>query len=154
MAAKDRHAKPFPIIHRGKGLAPLNLHDKRQAAPAPTITDIARLANVSTATVSRTLNGFHGVSEETKVAVKRAAFAAGYKPNPSAVKLGKSNVGLPRNRAKSEIRHLTPGGSFAHAQILSGNTLLLEIDLRMVEQLFPQIEGRPALLVAITAAIP
>lgn len=44
----------------------------------PTVRDVAQLANVSTATVSRVLNNHHNVADETREAVLRAAKELGY----------------------------------------------------------------------------
>lgn len=51
---------------------------------APSVKDVAKLAGVSTATVSRTLNNQQSVSTETKSAVLRAANQVGYRINHSA----------------------------------------------------------------------
>ena len=53
---------------------------------APTITDVARLAGVSTATASRTLNRAHApkVKPELREQVLAAARELGYAPNPHA----------------------------------------------------------------------
>ncbi|MFC0189293.1 LacI family DNA-binding transcriptional regulator [Fictibacillus aquaticus] len=50
----------------------------------PTIKDVAKKANVSTATVSRILNGLPGYSEETKKKVTEAIAELGYQPNAVA----------------------------------------------------------------------
>jgi LacI family transcriptional regulator len=47
----------------------------------PTITDVARMARVSTATVSRVLNNHARVDPELAVAVRRAAKELGYRPS-------------------------------------------------------------------------
>lgn len=49
-----------------------------------TIKDVSRLANVSTATVSRVLNGGVSVSEAKRVAVLEAVHRLGYEPNAFA----------------------------------------------------------------------
>ncbi|HEY8800204.1 MAG TPA: LacI family DNA-binding transcriptional regulator, partial [Candidatus Limnocylindrales bacterium] len=46
-----------------------------------TITDVARLANVSTATVSRVLSGGGGARDETRDRVLVAARELGYRPS-------------------------------------------------------------------------
>ena len=48
------------------------------------ILQVAKRANVSTATVSRVLNGFPGVSEKTLARVRRAIAETNYVPNPNA----------------------------------------------------------------------
>jgi len=52
-----------------------------------TIRDVARLAGVSIATVSRTLSQPHVVAEETREAVLRAVGETGYRPNSLAIGL-------------------------------------------------------------------
>ncbi|GGI97793.1 hypothetical protein GCM10010885_04350 [Alicyclobacillus cellulosilyticus] len=44
----------------------------------PTISDVARRAGVSPATVSRVLNGYADVSDETRRRVRRAMAELGY----------------------------------------------------------------------------
>lgn len=63
----------------------------------PTITEVAELAGVSTATVSRTLSGRANVSEATRDRVKSAAATLGYvvSSNASGLATGRTkNVGL------------------------------------------------------------
>src|SRR5580692_5060823 len=48
------------------------------------ILQVAKRANVSTATVSRVLNGFPGVREATVLRVRRAIAEMNYVPNPNA----------------------------------------------------------------------
>ena len=47
----------------------------------PSLKDVARLAGVSTSTVSRAINGTIPVSEETRLRVEKAVRDMGYKPN-------------------------------------------------------------------------
>ena len=49
-----------------------------------TIKDIARKAGVSTATVSRVINGIGNVNEEMKLRVQEVIAESGFKPNFSA----------------------------------------------------------------------
>ncbi|GBE66724.1 LacI family transcriptional regulator [Mycobacterium sp. MFM001] len=67
-------------------------------AARPTHADVARLASVSTATVSYVLNNSHGrrISSRTREAVYRAAEQLGYRPHVAARNLasGKSGVVL------------------------------------------------------------
>jgi LacI family transcriptional regulator, galactose operon repressor len=57
---------------------------RRAAARAPTITDVARMAGVSIATASRTLNGTGRVTPRLTAQVILAARELGYAPNPHA----------------------------------------------------------------------
>jgi LacI family transcriptional regulator len=59
-----------------------------------TIKDIAKLAGVSIATVSRVVNGRDDVSAETRNAVQRIVREHGYTPNRSARKLSGGRTGL------------------------------------------------------------
>jgi DNA-binding LacI/PurR family transcriptional regulator len=54
---------------------------------APSIEDVARLAGVSTATVSRALRGLPHVTPATRALVQRTASALGYVPSRSAAAL-------------------------------------------------------------------
>lgn len=65
-------------------------------APRPTNADVARLANVSTATVSYVLNNVKGrtISEQTRATVRRAADMLGYRPNLAARNLARGRSGV------------------------------------------------------------
>lgn len=62
----------------------------------PTKADVARLANVSTATVSYVLNNVAGqrISEHTRAAVQGAAEKLGYRPNLAARNLASGGSGV------------------------------------------------------------
>lgn len=62
----------------------------------PTTADVARLASVSTATVSYVLNNAEGrrISPETREAVYRAAKLLGYRPNLAARNLARGKSGV------------------------------------------------------------
>lgn len=62
----------------------------------PTKADVARLANVSTATVSYVLNNVQGqrISEQTQAAVRKAAAELGYRPNLAARNLAVGGSGV------------------------------------------------------------
>ena len=62
----------------------------------PTKADVARLANVSTATVSYVLNNVEGqtISPSTRAAVRRAAQKLGYRPNLAARNLAVGGSGV------------------------------------------------------------
>lgn len=61
---------------------------------ALTIKDIAKMAGVSPATVSKTINNYHGISESTKKKITDIINQTGYQPNFSAKSLAtkKSNL--------------------------------------------------------------
>jgi DNA-binding LacI/PurR family transcriptional regulator len=63
-----------------------------------TVRDIARLAGVSTATVSRVVNGSGTVSRKTRKNVLAAVSRLQYCPSSHAAELGRQNGGIPRNR--------------------------------------------------------
>ena len=65
-------------------------------AVRPTHADVARLASVSTATVSYVLNNAEGrrISPETREAVYRAAKLLGYRPNLAARNLARGKSGV------------------------------------------------------------
>ncbi len=57
---------------------------RKPASPTKTLADVAELAGVSTASVSRALNDGYGVSAEMKQRVERAVEALGWVPNGAA----------------------------------------------------------------------
>src|SRR6266702_2373407 len=63
-------------------------------SPRPTIRQIADLAGVSIATVSRVLNGRGDVSDETRTVVSRVIRENGYTANRSARGLSAGRTGL------------------------------------------------------------
>lgn len=70
---------------------------KRTAKPQPTLTDVARRAEVSRATASRVLNGYPHVRRQLRQAVLDASKALSYQPNQIARSLlsGKTHtIGL------------------------------------------------------------
>lgn len=71
--------------------------EKREQIMAVSIRDVARVAGVSVSTVSRALNGYTDVKEETREKIRETAQFLGYSPNLSArnlsLKTGK-NIAL------------------------------------------------------------
>ena len=67
-----------------------------RGAARPTKADVARLANVSTATVSYVLNNVEGqtISPATRAAVRKAAQKLGYRPNLAARNLAVGGSGV------------------------------------------------------------
>jgi transcriptional regulator with XRE-family HTH domain len=68
----------------------------RMSAAPCTIRDVARLAGVSIATVSRVTSGSVRVSGKTKTKVLEAASALKYFPNAQAAELARAKEGRPR----------------------------------------------------------
>ena len=68
-----------------------------------TVKDVARLAGVSTATVSRVTNGACNVSNKTRTKVVSAISRLKYSPNAHAAQLGRANAGIRRNRDIDEL---------------------------------------------------
>jgi DNA-binding LacI/PurR family transcriptional regulator len=58
----------------------------------PTIEDVARVAGVSTATISRVLAGYENVSDETRQRVMEVARVLNYQPNRNARNLRKNTT--------------------------------------------------------------
>lgn len=63
-----------------------------------TIRDVAMLAGVSTATVSRVTSGSNTVSGKTTARVLEAISELEYRPHVPAAELGRKNGGIPRMR--------------------------------------------------------
>ena len=97
-----------------------------------TIHDIARLAGVSSGTVSRVINGRQGAADETRQRVLGIVEAQGYKVNSLAQQLscGRSNsigVVFPINASEVVIHPIYPGllGSLVDAADARGYTVVL-----------------------------
>jgi DNA-binding LacI/PurR family transcriptional regulator len=65
-----------------------------KTAVAPTLASVGRLARVSVSTVSRALRDDLRISEQTRLAVQRAAAETGYAPNALARSLALRNNGI------------------------------------------------------------
>lgn len=65
-----------------------------EAAKAPVMADVARLAGVSHQTVSRVINGSDKIRPDTRERVQRAIDQLGYRPNPLARALVRGRSGL------------------------------------------------------------
>jgi len=63
-----------------------------------TVKDVARLAAVSTATVSRVINGSCTVSAKTTTRVLTAISRLQFSPNAHAAQLGRENRGISKKR--------------------------------------------------------
>jgi len=64
-----------------------------------TLIDVARLAGVSIATVSRVINDSDLVSDVARAKVVRSISRLKYVPNAHAVELGRSSRGISRGRS-------------------------------------------------------
>ena len=70
-----------------------------QGPRRPTVEDVAKLAGVSTATVSRVMNDPSTVSDEARKRVLRSMSGLKYLRNVHASKLGRANRGIPKRRS-------------------------------------------------------
>jgi len=107
---------------------------------APRITDVARLAGVSTATVSRALSKPETVAESTRNAVLVAAEKTGYRVNLSARHLRRQRTGA--------IVLMVPNlGNPFFSEILAGiETALSEVDINMLVVDTRQAHTKPQLV--------
>jgi DNA-binding LacI/PurR family transcriptional regulator len=67
-----------------------------------TITEVAILAGVSTATVSRVTSGSNAVSGKTAARVLEAISQLDYRPHALAAELARRNGGIPRMRGSHQ----------------------------------------------------
>jgi transcriptional regulator with XRE-family HTH domain len=81
-----------------------------------TIKDIAKKVGVSTATVSRVMNGNDNVSCETRTAVQSAISRLRYCPNSHAAALGRANGHGPRKRRIQASKSAQTGTKLLTAQ--------------------------------------
>ena len=97
----------------------------------PTIKDIANLTGFSVTTVSRALNGYHDVSEQTKEKIETAAEKIGYVPNILAQNLvmqKSKTVGILVNELKRE----SAKDNFTFEMLCGVNDALAESDYEFV----------------------
>lgn len=89
--------------------------------PRPTHADVARLANVSTATVSYVLNHSVGrrISERTRAAVQRAADQLGYRPHAAARNLASGRSGV--------VLYVIPRVAVGEMPMLAGSRMTTEL---------------------------
>lgn len=97
-----------------------------------TLRDIAAELDLSPATVSRALNGFPEVNEQTRMLVQQAAARMNYRPNQFARQLVSGRSGMIGMIIKSTEETY---GNVAFFQVMSGlSTLLAEDDLDLIFQ--------------------
>jgi DNA-binding LacI/PurR family transcriptional regulator len=101
-----------------------------------TVKDIAKNAGVSTATVSRVLNGDARTSARARIAVMNAISALRYVPNLHAMELGRTNSGKKRaNRKNGVPRTLVNCASESSTRTTRiADNLASECDLRTLEK--------------------
>lgn len=75
---------------------------------AVTVKDIAHLAGVSIATVSRVTSGGNNVSPETRERVLAAIRKLRYQPNALAAQLARGSSGITRNARRTATSPTTP----------------------------------------------
>jgi len=116
-----------------------------------TLTDIARLAGVSTATVSRVVNGSGTVSRKMKSKVLSAISGLRYRPNAHAAQLGRENRGIPRTRSAYSAASCAgtaaqetsnPGSGPLNKYPLEGQLLLLKEENARLRQLVVELTRR------------
>jgi DNA-binding LacI/PurR family transcriptional regulator len=73
-----------PVSETGCALYPPTVSERSAPRQRPTIYDVARLAGVSTATVSRALNGTGQIAPGTRATIEAAVEQLGYRPNTIA----------------------------------------------------------------------
>ncbi len=90
-------------------------------AVRPTNADVARLASVSTATVSYVLNNAEGrrISAKTREAVHRAAELLGYRPNLAARNLARGRSGV--------VLYVIPQVAVGDMPMLAGSRMTTEL---------------------------
>jgi DNA-binding LacI/PurR family transcriptional regulator len=76
--------------------------DSQETRSRPTIRDVAKLAGVSIASVSRVVNGFDGISDGVKQRVSSAISILDYAPDLSASLLSR-NGGMPKKRGLRSV---------------------------------------------------
>jgi hypothetical protein len=87
----EKSSAPWRLLERRSTFAGIDVRPL-------TVRDIARLAGVSTATVSRVVNGSGAVSRKTRTNVLTAISRLQYCPSVHAAELGRQNGGIPRKR--------------------------------------------------------
>jgi ribokinase len=116
----------------------------------PTIREVARLAQVSTATVSNVLTGRVPAREQTRLAVERAVAELGYRPNRSAQSLIARRT-LRRSVVASSAPRLSCVGYLSVDYTARVGTLPRRDD-RITAQSIEKSVGGPAANVAVMAA--
>lgn len=95
------------------------------------IKEIAQLAGVSVPTVSKVLNNYSDVSENTKARVREVAERLGYSPNMAArnLALGRSNIIA---LVLSDIRETDSNGNIIFRMLVGAKNLCMEKDYELL----------------------
>jgi regulatory LacI family protein len=98
--SRDSKSGPFPSKSDG-----MEISEQTELHARPcTVKDVARLAGVSVATVSRVVNGTANVSGLTQARVLTAISTLQYCPNTSAAALGRAGGGISKKRGIPSAR--------------------------------------------------
>jgi transcriptional regulator with XRE-family HTH domain len=103
--------------------------DSHEIRPRPTIKDVAKLAGVSIATVSRVMNGFEGISDEAKQRVISAISTLNYALDASASLLSR-NRGIPKKRRLRKVRRKVDSETVAALELENAELMRLIADLQ------------------------
>jgi LacI family transcriptional regulator len=97
-----------------KGTSDLATRKAGRHKGAPTISDVARLANCSPMTVSRVINGERSVREQTRRAVLEAISELNYQPNRAARRLAGTD------QARIALLYSNPSASYLSELLMGG----------------------------------
>jgi LacI family transcriptional regulator len=126
------------------------------AARRPTILDVARAAGVSTATVSRVINGSASVDREMTRKVRSAVRSTGYVPNAAGRSLRRGSVAqiavvIPDAENPYFAQVISEVERMARTQGYSVSVSHTEDDLAMERECFAQLVARQVAGVVLTA---
>jgi len=103
------------------------------------LTEFAKRVGYSVSTVSRALNGYHDVNEDTRREIIRAAEALGYAADPSARRLRKGNSGLVAFVLSSPQKQFA--SPFFLDMIVGVNERLRDTELQLIVTSAPSFEA-------------
>lgn len=105
------------------------------------IKDVAKMAGVAISTVSKVLNGYPSISEDTKVKVNKAIEELGYVPNAVAAALSSKQAG--RIALLINLQHSVQAADEINMQYLSGTiNKARELGLDVVTVFFSMMQGK------------
>lgn len=122
--------------------------DSQETKSRPTIRDVAKLSDVSIATVSRVVNGFEGISDEVKQRVLSAISTLEYALDASASLLSR-NGGMPKKRRLRLLNRKIDSEAVTTLELECAELLRLMADLhkrfkRLTQSMQRVSEGSPA----------